>query len=206
MGGKKYTVRDWVYIGLFGALWGVIELSLGTILHVLFPPMANTFFTGIILTFIGCIIALCSRFLVPRRGSILLIGVITALLKLISPGGVKIGPIAAILMESILMEGVLLLAPKKRATGFIAAGALALAWSFVHRLVMLRLLYGKPFTDTTLKIAQGGSRAFGIGEAQIAAVLGLMLLVQIAAGAVSGFVAWKLGTEIAGRMEERGDR
>jgi len=201
----RYTVRDWVYIGLFGALWGVIEISLGTLLHVLLPPLANTFFTGIILTCIGCIIALCSRFVIQRRGSILLIGVITAILKLVSPGGVKIGPIAAIVMESALMEGVLLLASKKRAPGFMAAGALALVWNFLHRFVMLRLLYGKHFTDVAMKMAKSGSRSFGIGESGITLVLVLMLVVQIAAGAAAGFLAWKLGKEIAGRMEARGD-
>ena len=194
-----------MYIGLFGALWGVIEISLGTILHVLFPPLASTFFTGIILTCIGCIIMLCSRFVIQRRGSILLIGVITAILKLVSPGGVKIGPIAAIVMESALMEGVLLLAPRKRAPGFMAAGALALVWNFLHRFVMLRLLYGKHFTDVAVKMAKNGSRSFGLDEREIALVLVLMLAVQIAAGAVAGFLAWKLGKEIAGRMEAKGD-
>ena len=205
MSKRRYSVRDWVYVGLFGALWGVIEISLGTILHVLFPPLASTFFTGIILTCVGCIIALCSRFVIRRRGSIILIGVITAILKLVSPGGVKIGPIAAIIMESALMEAVLLLNPKKRAFGFIAAGALALVWNFLHRFVMLRLLYGKPFMDVAVKMAKNGSRTFGIDERQIAAVLVLMLVVQIAAGAAAGFIAWKLGKQIAGRMEARGD-
>ena len=206
MGDKRYTVQDWVYIGLFGALWGVIEISFGTILHVLFPPLANTFFTGVILTFIGCIIALCSRFMIQRRGSILLIGAITAILKLISPGGVKIGPVVAIIMESALMEGVLLLSSKKRVPGFMAAGALALAWNFMHRFVMLRVLYGKPFIEVALKMAKNGSRTFGIGEAQIATVLVLMLLIQAAAGVFAGFVAWKLGREIANRMEAKGGR
>jgi len=206
MNKRRYTVRDWVYIGLFSALWGVIEISFGTILHVLFPPLANTFFTGIILTSIGCIIALCSRFVIQRRGSILLIGVITAILKLVSPGGVKIGPIAAIIMESALMEGALLLASKKRAPGFVFAGALALVWNFLHRFVMLRLLYGKHFTDVAVKMAKSGSRSFGIGESGIATVLVFMLAVQIAAGVVAGFLAFKLGKEIAGRMEARGDR
>jgi hypothetical protein len=202
---KRYTVRDWVYVGLFSALWGMIEISFGTILHVLFPPLANTFFTGVILTFVGCIIALCSRSVIKKRGSIILIGVITAILKLISPGGVKIGPVAAIVMESALMEGVLLLAPKKRAPGLMSAGALALVWNFMHRFVMMRVLYGKHFTDVAVTMAKSGSRSFGMGEREIALVLIIMIMVQAAAGAVAGFLAFKLGIQIAGRMEARGD-
>lgn len=206
MEGHRYMVRDWVYIGLFGALWGGIELSLGTLLHVVFPPVANTFFTGIILTTLGCTIALCSRFFIPRRGSILLIGVITALLKLVSPGGVKLGPVVAIIMESALMEGALVLFPKKRAPGFITAGVLALIWNFLHRFVMLRLLYGRRFMDVAVKMAKGGSRLFGIDEVHIAAVLGVLLAVQIAAGIAAGILAWKLGSEITKRMESRYER
>jgi ABC-type thiamin/hydroxymethylpyrimidine transport system permease subunit len=202
---RKYEVRDWVYIGLFGALWGGIELSLGTLLHVVFPPLANTFFTGIILTSIGCIIALCSRFFVPQKGGILLVGVITALLKLVSPGGVKLGPIVAIIMESALMEGSLFFFKKKRASGFMLAGSFALAWNFLHRFVMMRLLYGNHFMDVAVKMAKGGSRLFGIDEVQILAVLGILLVIQISAGIVSGLLAWKLGVEIMKRMESRYD-
>jgi hypothetical protein len=183
MGEQRYRVRDWVYIGLFGALWGGIELSLGTLLHVVFPPLANTFFTGIIL-----------------------IGVITALLKLVSPGGVKIGPIVAIIMESALMEGALVLFPGERAPGFITAGVLALIWNFLHRFVMLRLLYGRRFMDVAVKMAKGGSRLFGIDEIHIAAVLGVLLAVQAAAGVAAGILAWKLGGEITRRMESRYER
>ena len=38
-----YTVRDWVTIGLFGALWGAVELTLGSVLHTIYPPLTDTF-------------------------------------------------------------------------------------------------------------------------------------------------------------------
>jgi hypothetical protein len=200
---RTYTVRDWVYIGLFGALWGAIELSLGTIIHVLFPPVANTFFTGIILATIGCVIVLCSRFLVVHRGGILLVGMVTAVLKLISPGGVKLGPIVAILMESVLMEGAVFLSSKNRASVFMAAGVLALVWNFLHRFVMLRLLYGKHFTEVALTMAKGASGVFGFAEEKIAAILLTLLLIQIACGAAAGYLAFRLGCRIIRRRESR---
>ncbi|MBN2324168.1 MAG: hypothetical protein JXQ30_10570 [Spirochaetes bacterium] len=201
MGTRTYTVKDWVYIGLFGALWGAIELSLGTILHVLFPPVANTFFTGIILTAIGCVIVLCSRFLVEHRGSVLLVGLVTAVLKLVSPGGVKLGPIVAILMESVLMEGALFLSSKKRASVFMTAGVLALVWNFVHRFVMLRLLYGKHVTEVAVKMAKGASGIFGFAEEKVAAILLTLLLIQIVCGTAAGYLAFRLGSRIVKRRE-----
>ena len=45
---KTFTTRDWVYIAVFGALWGAIEINLGAYLHVIFPPLADsTNFGGI---------------------------------------------------------------------------------------------------------------------------------------------------------------
>jgi len=200
---RTFTVRDWVYIGLFGALWGAIELSFGTILHVLFPPVANTFFTGIILTTIGCIVVLCSRFLVPHRGGVLLVGLVTAVLKLVSPGGVKLGPIVAILMESVLMEGALFLSSKNRAAVFMTSGVLALVWNFVHRFVMLRLLYGKRFTEVAVKMAKGGSSVFGFADERVVPTLLTLLLIQIACGVAAGYLAFRLGGRIIRRRESR---
>ena len=101
---NRYTVRSWVTIGLFGALWGVVELTLGSYLHVIFPPQANTFLTGVVMGGIGALIALTGRHFVPNRGSVFLIAVVTALIKLLSPGGGRVGPFVAILMEGLLME------------------------------------------------------------------------------------------------------
>ena len=53
-----YTVRDWVYVAAFGALWGAAELTLGSYLHVLFPPLADTFVIGLIMAGLGGIVVL----------------------------------------------------------------------------------------------------------------------------------------------------
>jgi hypothetical protein len=198
---KKFEIRDWVYIGLFGALWGGIELSLGTILHVLFPPLANTFLTGLIMASIGCIIALTGRSFVPKRWSIALIGVVTALLKLISPGGVKLGPVVAIIMESLLMEAGTLLFGRRVSAGFVTAGILALVWNFFHRFVMLRILFGKKLVEVAIMMVKSGSRMLGIDEKHIVAIIAILLMVSVAAGVVSAFAALKLGGEIRKRVE-----
>ena len=76
---SSYTVRSWVTVGLFGALWAAIEVTLGTYLHAVFPPQANTFLTGVVLGGIGVAVALTGRHFVPNRGSVLLIGVVGGL-------------------------------------------------------------------------------------------------------------------------------
>ncbi len=64
----RWSLREWVYVAVFGALWGAVEISLGSYLHTLFPSLTNTFFTGLILAFIGIKIGdlLINHVLKPR--------------------------------------------------------------------------------------------------------------------------------------------
>jgi len=134
---SSYTVRGWVTIGLFAALWGVVELTLGSVLHAIFPSQANTFLTGVLMGGIGVAVALTGRHFVPNRGSVLLISIVTALLKLLSPGGIKIGPVVAILVEGALMEAALWIARTPQMLGLdVSAAILILAILLLVRLVV----------------------------------------------------------------------
>ena len=81
---SSFTVRDLVYIAVFGALWGALEITLGAYLHVLFPPLADTFLIGVIMAGLGSVIVLVGRYFVPHTGAAIAIGIITALLKAIA--------------------------------------------------------------------------------------------------------------------------
>ena len=197
---KSYTVRDWVYIAVFGALWGALELTLGAYLHVLFPPLANTFFTGLIMAGIGAVIALVGRTFVPRTGAVLFIGIITALLKVLSLGGVKIGPVVAILAEVILMELALLSRTSPARWRYVLAGALAVAWNFFHKFVMMRLLYGQGISEVYVKMVKEGSQTLGLDVRQAVAIIVVLFLLRVAVGAVAGWLGWDLGRLVARRL------
>ena len=202
---RGFSVREWVFVGLFGALWGAVEMTLGSVLHLIFPPIADTFLVGLIMASIGCLIALCGRVFVPRRGSILLIGLITAVLKAFSLGGVKVGPIIAILAESLLMELGLLGSRRGSYAAFAVSGLLAVSWNFFHRFVMMGLLYGAGFFEVATRMVRDGSRLLGIREELIFLILGVLLLIRMAAGAAAGLAAWGLAGQIQKRLrhEER---
>lgn len=200
---KSYTVRDWVLVGLFGALWGVVELTLGTYLNVIFPSFTNTFFKGVILGGIGVAVALTGRFFVPKRGSVFLIGVITALLKLLSPGGSRIGPILAITMQSVLMELVLSTVGDLRAWAFMLSGALAVGWNFPHKFVMMRVMYGRNIVQVYQKLAQDGSQMLGIDASAALLILAILLVVRLVIGGIAGWGAWALGGAVARRLGQR---
>jgi hypothetical protein len=188
---------------LFGALWGAVEIVLGSYLHVIFPSQANTFFTGVVMAGIGAAAALTGRHFVPRRGAVFFIGVVTALLKLLSPGGAKIGPIVAILVEGALMEMALWIARAPRQWTFALAGALAIAWNLPHKFVMMRLLYGQGFTQVFHKMVQDGRQTLRLDASAAWLILSTLLLIRLIVGAISGWSAWKLGGAVARRLGRR---
>jgi ABC-type thiamin/hydroxymethylpyrimidine transport system permease subunit len=210
---KTFTTRDWVYIAVFGALWGAVEITLGAYLHVIFPPLADTFLVGVILAGLGCIIALTGRHFVPHTGSVLMIGVVTALLKALSLGGVKIGPMVAILAESLLIEAGLLgfdtLRYSAQARGpsrwaFALAGALAVSWNFFHKFVMMRLLYGQGVSEVAVKMVKDGSQSLGLDVRYSIAILVVLFVIRLVVGAAAGWLAWDLGGAVRRRLAREG--
>jgi len=211
---KTFTTRDWVYIAVFGALWGAVEITLGAYLHVIFPPLTDTFLVGVILAGLGAIIALTGRHFVPHTGSVLMIGVVTALLKALSLGGVKIGPMVAILAESLLIEAGLVLGfgPFRYSTqarqpsrwAFALAGALAVSWNFFHKFVMMRLLYGQGFTEVAVKMVKDGSQLLGLDVRYSIAILVVLFVIRLVVGAAAGWLAWDLGGAVRRRLAREG--
>jgi hypothetical protein len=201
---KTFTTRDWVYIAVFGALWGAIEMTLGAYLHVIFPPLADTFLLGVIMAGLGGIIALTGRHFVPYTGSVLMIGVVTALLKALSLGGVKIGPMVAIVVESLLMEAGLLLARQPTRWGFALAGALAVSWNFFHKFVMMRLLFGQGFYEVAVNMVKDGSKLLGLDVRYSIAILVVLFVIRLVVGAVAGWLAWDLGGAVRRRLAREG--
>jgi hypothetical protein len=172
-------------------------------LNVAFPAFTNTFLKGVILGGIGVAVALTGRFFVRSRGSVFLIGVVTALLKLLSPAGARIGPMVAIVMESVMMEVVLSLAGDPQRWAFVLGGALAVGWSFPHKFIMMRILYGRAVVEVYRTVVQSGSQMLGLDVSLAALILVILLFVRLVLGGVAGWSAWALGGAVARRLGRR---
>jgi hypothetical protein len=196
----KYSVRELVYVAIFGAIWGALELTLGSYMHVIFPPLADTFLVGLLMASLGAIVALIGRLFVPRTGSVFLISVVAAILKMISIGGVILGPLVAILAEGLLMELGLLMARKPTRWAFVLAGALAVAWNFFHKFVMMYILYGKGVYDVYVGMVQQGASLLRIDLSYALLIIVVLFFIRIVAGGVSGWIAWDLGRLVHGRL------
>lgn len=199
----RFSTRDLVYIAIFGALWGLLEITIGAYLHVLFPPLADTFLVGVIMGSLGILTSLVGRRFVPKAGAVLMMAIIAMLLKALSLGGVTLGPMLAILMEGLLMELGLLAWRGQSPWSFALAGALAVSWNFFHKFVMMRLLYGTAIIEVALKMAKDGAKMLGMNPSAIALILGVLFVVRFIVGALAGWAAWGIGLAVAGRRARR---
>lgn len=191
----KFTTRQLVTLAVFGALWGAVEISLGSVLNVLKVPLS-----GAMLTAIGLVVAMTARIFVPIRGSTLFIGIIAMILKLFSIGSIVIGPMIGILAAALIAEVCLSLFRKPMRLAFMIAGGLGVLWTLIQPFFTGLLLFGRDIVDIWMGLLREGSQLLGVQpEAAIwilLALVGLRLLI----GAAAGWLAWDAGRLLRARL------
>ena len=187
----RFTVRDLVYIGVFGALWGVLELSFGSLLH-----MFNLPFSGGIMVALGIAVALVGRMFVPKSGSIFLIGVVAALLKLLSLGGVVLNPLLGILIESALAELAVSALGRPSRISYLLAGILAALWAVFQPVLTMGIMGGTGLIAALTFIAERGAKTLGVGADVLVAILAVLVAIHVVFGIVAGVLGWEVGRAV----------
>jgi ABC-type thiamin/hydroxymethylpyrimidine transport system permease subunit len=182
-----YSVRDLVYIGVFAACWGAIEITVGSLLHALRVPFGGAFLTGA-----GVTIALVGRLYVPRPGAAFLIGLVTALLKMLSVGGIVLSPMIAISFEGLIAEACVLGVGASR-VGFLVAGAATCLYPLAHTLVSTWIRGGAGLFASYITIIERGAGALGVPVAWGWGVLALLAGLHVTIGLAAGTAAWTVG-------------
>ena len=195
----RFQVRDLVYIGVFGALWGAVETTLGSVLHALNVP-----FSGAVLTGIGITIALVGRLFVPRTGSVLFIGLVTACLKMFSLGGIVLTPMIGIMAESLLAELALTGLGQPRRLSFMLAGSLATLWTLVHPFLTQGILAGSGILTIYERTLTNGARVLGLDPSVVWLVLAALVGLHLAIGGAAGWLAWDAGRVVQARLRPAG--
>lgn len=191
----RFTIRELVYIGIFGALWGTVEITSGSILHVFNVP-----FAGVMLSAVGIAIALIGRLFVPRTGSVLFIGLVTAFLKLFSLGGIVINPMIGIVMESLIAEIALVALRQPRRATFVAAGALATLWPLVHPFFTQGILAGTGLLTIYTRTITNGAKTLQLDPSAVLIVAVALIVIHMLIGCVAGWIAWDAGCVIQARL------
>jgi hypothetical protein len=185
---SRFRASFWPTAAAFGALWGTIEITLGSFLHTLRLP-----FTSALLAAIGAALLVAERQVAPARGISMATAVIAALLKSISPGGVILGPMLAITMEGLLVEIALLAAPRFFGAALLG-GFLAALWGVFQKLITQWILYGATILDLYMALLRKAGEWLGHSNAGwwlAAILLGLIALI----GAAGGAIGWRIGRD-----------
>jgi len=189
----------WAHVAAFGALWGSVEITLGSFLHTLRFP-----FAGVLLASLSALLLVAARQLLPRRGVTLATGLVAALCKSISPGGVILGPMLGISVEAALVELALLIAPRSRVSA-AAAGVLAALWATLQSLIGQVITYGGNIIDLYLAALTRARNwlhlPISAGWWALVGLLGVILLL----GGSAGLLGRRLGEESQRRLGREGE-
>ena len=175
---------------ILGILWGLIEAFVGKWIKLWRPSLF-----GFIMPFIiTCYILLAKRFL-PMTGSIILTGIIAAVIKLFYSGMIFHGAFTAILIESTLSELTVVLID----FCFFAAalvGVLLELYSTFHPLLTRGILCQ---STHFVHFKQWTVNLFGEGQGQQLAdvnILILLIVLHVLIGILAAIAVWPIGKRI----------
>lgn len=133
---KQGLNETWIKASIVATVWAASEIVLGSFLHNLRIP-----FSGNILTGIGLMVLISVSHRWTEKGLIWRAGLLTAMMKTLSPSAVIFGPMLAIMAEAVLLELAVRLLGRSLA-GYLVGGMLAMSWNLVQKLANLLLFYG----------------------------------------------------------------
>jgi len=180
-------LRPWTHAALYGALWGALEATVGTAIHLGRVP-----FRGEIMGLIGLVCLVCLRRLQPRVGVVLVAGLTAIFLKVFTLGGLYPGPLAGIATQTLAVEFGFLVAggPWAAALG----GIIALGTNPIQRVVTAWIVGGSEAATAVL-------RAVGeLGGVEAKWVLAGFVGLAASIGAAGGVFAWRLAGRVARRL------
>ena len=191
--GDVRDARPWTYAALFGTLWGALELTLGTALHLAGVPLY-----GVLTSLIGLVCLVTLRRLQPRFGVCILAGAVAIFLKIFAFGGLRLGPMIGIGLGALLVElGFTICGPT--ALGAIAAGVLAVVAAPLQMILVLWAVLGRDGLVASFEAATRLTAVVGLGPVAGEMVVAVIVGAAAVVGAVGGWWSWRL----AGRVQRR---
>jgi hypothetical protein len=195
--------KSTVLIGVFGALWGLMEISLGTLVKGLRIPMG-----GAMLTAVACLIFLTGRYFIRRKFSILIMGGIAATIKVFSVGTVIAGPFMAILIEACIAEILILFLGINRLS-FILTSMVLVIYTIIHPFISQGIIFGANIYKVYLETIQKVADVFHTSYQYLAVIVLLYILMHALLGGISGWIAYSLAKRVEneyGQLAEQAEK
>jgi len=186
--------RPWTAAALIGALWGALELSVGTALHLSRLPIR-----GMVMAALGLVCLVTLRRLRGGPGVCILAGLVAAFLKIFTLGGLYPGPLIGILLEALVIEVVFDVLGSRRVSAVIG-GAIVLGLTPVQMTLTVWVVAGRDTVAATAQAALEALAWLGFPAFSPGAVLGGVVLVAAGVGAMAGWWAWSVSSGVNERL------
>ncbi len=187
---RSISVRDITVLAMLVALNVALELTLGSLLHLIRFPL-----TGSLMVVVNAIVYTLGYRYRSNFGIITAMGVLTALLSFTTSGGLKMMVLPAICIEALVIDIAISLTHGSFG-GFVLAGALASLTAFLMMIVNRVIFMGLPLQAALEKVASFGD---GANVSVTLAFVG-MCLYRLAVGAIIALLLWRAYRLLEGLM------
>jgi len=177
----------WLKAAVVGGLWASIEIIIGSFLHNTRLP-----FAGSMLAFAGTVLLIGFYQIWPQKGLIIRAGLITAVMKSVSPSAIIIGPMTGILLEAVLIEFVILIVGNN-IVSLMLAGTLSLSSALFHKVISLLIFYGFDLIKVYVNVINFALKQFGLKEAGEWQILIALLTVYTFFGVLAATLGYYIG-------------
>lgn len=178
----------WMKAAIVGGLWASVEIILGSFLHNLRIPLSGT-----ILSANGVILMIAFDRHWGEKGMIWRAGLITALMKSISPSAVILGPMIGIISEAILLEiGVRLFG--RNPLGYLVGGIAAISAVLLHKAVSLLILYGFNIVEVYINLFHFAIKQLHLPPTEPWIALLVLMGIYALIGLISALIGMRLST------------
>jgi hypothetical protein len=174
-----------IYTALFAGLWGVMEVTVGTILHASRLP-----FRGTLLTIAAVVIITIARSFINYRGSILALCTAAATIKLITLPGFNITPFIAIMMEGLIGEAVFTLL-KYNLWSCVVAGSSIMIYTLLHSLIMQGVFFGMGIYNVYIDLMNSVGKGLNYEGEMSYIMIPVIIVLYIIVGGAAGIFGWK---------------
>ncbi|MDP2722982.1 MAG: hypothetical protein Q8O72_09510 [Bacteroidales bacterium] len=177
----------WTKAAVVGGLWASVEIIVGSFLHNTRIPFAGSF-----LAVAGTILLIGFYQIWPQRGLIIRAGLITALMKSVSPSALILGPMTGIFMEAALVELVIVLLGANLPS-YLLAGIMSVSSALFHKIISLIIVYGFDLLKVYINMINFALKQFRIKEAEPLEIFTALLIVYAIVGVMAGWMGTWVG-------------
>lgn len=192
---EKLSESNLINTAVFAAVWGLAEISIGTFLHASKIP-----FRGAIMSLAAILILVSARSVLNYRGSLILLGIVTATFRLFLGVGFNITPFVAILIESLIAEIILNRVGFNRIMS-VLTGAAIMMYTLLHGLIMQAVFLGIDIYKVYYELVLSFTNKIGLSENVVIIALLTVPFIHLIFGAISASFGYSVGRQIQKLME-----